>query len=428
MDYQNDNIDNLLVLGTVDGHGNTVDYTSTVTGQSNSRMASQKEFYSLNGCKVTTDWSKYAVFLRICDDLPFYKPIETEWYTDDVIVEPRKYVKIVVRTINQHTLSEEEKADIIAKTKVINTSEMWNNVRNISKNTEENTEKVDKVIYATKGILPNFGSLNIMARLGYRGNDPRFPFEQTHESYKLAYRKGYKIMVADVRMSADGEFVCCHEADLASTYAGVRNLDGSTLSGSVIIADTTLEQLNNYDYGIVRGQQYSQIGITTVKWFLNFCKKMGVIPHLELKATLDSEKMLSLSNLVKIYGLEDAVMFNWDYSNYKDSEKKAYIKTLGDSLPNAVIGYCTKDITEGQIAFATSVNIANRKFLFLSSYNSVNEENALLCANADFAIAYSNVKTDDEMDAIYQSGALSYIKYLSSYVDVNEYLEQKLLN
>ena len=277
----------------------------------------------------------------------------------------------------------------------------------------------------TSGDTSDFGSLNMMARLGYKGNESGYPYEQTHKSYDLAFKKGYKIMICDLRLTSDDEFVCLHDANI-NTQA--RNQDGSSISATTAIADITLATANTYDYGIVRGAEFSQVGITTIKWMLEFCKLRNLICHIELKVYLTSEQMGTLANLIKAYGMQDKVMFNFSYSQYSSSSLRQSIVALATALPTAVIGYVASEITSGQIGVLTGLSINNPKYIFLTGYSSVTDANALLCANANIDIAYTEIRTDEQMAALYSSGALKYLKYLSSQVNVYDYVKAQTVS
>lgn len=290
-------------------------------------------------------------------------------------------------------------------------------------NVSQRFEKVDTML---SGDVASVGAINMMARLGYKGSDVSMPFEQTHESYKLAYQNGYKIMIFDLMVTSDGEFVCSHEVDLQSVYAGVRNLDGSQLTSSVMVAESTLEQLNGYDYGIIRGEKYSQVGITTIAWGLEFCKATNTIAHIEFKVSLTSEQMTKLENLIKAYGMQDKIIVNFGYSQY--TAMKNDLISFAKMFPKAVLAYVASDISSSQLAVLKALRnsaVTNPLFIFLTKYTSINADNVSLCVADNIDIGYTEIRTGEQMEALYDSGALKYIKYLSSYVDVYAFYRSK---
>ena len=107
----------------------------------------------------------------------------------------------------------------------------------------------------------NLRNVNTSNRLGYYiYNDGSAP-EQSIAGYNIAYKKGNRIMVVDLRFTKDNIPVCFHD-DLIS-YA--RYSDGSKPGSRPSVSKLTLKQLNNYDYGIKWGDKYKGTKVLTLE-------------------------------------------------------------------------------------------------------------------------------------------------------------------
>lgn len=118
-----------------------------------------------------------------------------------------------------------------------------------------------------------------------------YAIENTAEAYLDGARRGYKMMEAHVRATADSVFVTSH--------------DGKTdrLGGKMKIANSTIAELRTERYTQTRDSAtYEGSGICTVGEFLDICKENGVAPLLHLKTfskdTKDSGHLTPLAKLI----------------------------------------------------------------------------------------------------------------------------------
>lgn len=412
------------------------DVSTFVNGDRTGTMISHRTDRPYRACTIEIKHIERDTTVKIADGWRMYVYYNNDgsttidgtvgWQTGEYtfISSETSYITVVVSKVPEDTtetldLSEVSNA-ITVKTFY---GEIDDRILNVESETKENTKNIHVVDSVSSYVL---GGINMMARLGYRGSDESLPYEQTKESYKLAYKNWYKIMIFDLMVTSDGEFVCSHETDLKNKLAGVRNLDGSTLSNSVIVAESTLSQLNEYDYGIIRGQQYSQVGITTIAWGLEFCKVTNTIMHIELKSVLSSEQVVKLENMIKSYGMQDRIILNFTYGQY--ASMKNDLISFANMFPNIVLAYCTDNITDSQLTVLNALRtsgVKNPLFIFLSEYTSITEENVLLCSANNIDVGYSEIRTESQLEEVYLSGALKYIKFISSYINVYDFYKNK---
>lgn len=123
-----------------------------------------------------------------------------------------------------------------------------------------------------------------------------FAVENSAEAYREGARRGYEMMEAHVRLTADSVFVTSH--------------DGKTdrLGGKMKVANSTLANLRGEVYTQQRDSAtYTGSTICTVSEFLDICKENGVAPLLHLKTlskdTKDCGFLTPLTELVRSKGL-----------------------------------------------------------------------------------------------------------------------------
>ena len=127
--------------------------------------------------------------------------------------------------------------------------------------------------------------------------------QNTAEAFRNGVEKyGYSGLECDVRVTADGKYVICHDETTNS------------LGGSLTVADATLEQLKAETLTQTRGGVTYSGTICTVEEYLDICVEKGAFPVIELKWTTginnnDMSKFPGLAALVKDKGLESKAVF-----------------------------------------------------------------------------------------------------------------------
>lgn len=126
-----------------------------------------------------------------------------------------------------------------------------------------------------------------------------YAVENTADAYREGVRRGYSMMEAHVRLTADSVFVTSH--------------DGKTdrLGGHMKIANSVIDSLRTERYTQVRDSAtYSGSTICTVEEFLDICAANGVKPLLHLKTlsknTRDCAFLSGLVDLIGQKGLTDS--------------------------------------------------------------------------------------------------------------------------
>lgn len=127
--------------------------------------------------------------------------------------------------------------------------------------------------------------------------------QNTVEAYRNGVDKyGYSGLECDVRVTADGKYVICHDETTNS------------LGGSLTVATATLEELKAETLTQTRGGVTYSGTICTVEEYLDVCVEKGAFPVIELKWATginsnDMSNFPGLAALVKAKGLESKAVF-----------------------------------------------------------------------------------------------------------------------
>lgn len=156
---------------------------------------------------------------------------------------------------------------------------------------------------------------------------PKYP-KSSIISFQKAFEQGFRSIMMHVQCTSDHVPVLFHDESITAR-GFVKNADGSAISETVRIANSTLEQLNQYDFGIAFGTQYKGLKIATLEDGLMWAVKHGVQVYIEPTVTLSVENETIVIDLVKKYGLQD----NFAYQAYYIDP----LKRVHASCPNAIL-------------------------------------------------------------------------------------------
>lgn len=127
---------------------------------------------------------------------------------------------------------------------------------------------------------------------------PLYP-QSSIVSFQKAYDQGFRSLMMHVQFTADDKMVVLH--DVTINYSAV-NTDGTDISESLRVDGLTLEQLDQYDFGLKFGAQYRGTKITRFADALMFAKKHNMGIFIEPTLALSNEKAEQVCALLKEYG------------------------------------------------------------------------------------------------------------------------------
>ena len=240
--------------------------------------------------------------------------------------------------------------------------------------------------------------LESIARLGYDIAKDSTPPQQSILSYKEAYRHGYRIMLADVRWTSDLVPVAVHDATI---NAVARNADGTTISDQVAVSSSTLAQLNEYDFGIIKGDEYAGLKVMRIADFVPLCKKLNCEMYLEIKnlegtiADISTEKLNALKAILDKYNIGNKCTFICD-NNLQINKIHAVFPDarIGQVYTANVVGENLTKVINWLLAVKTDKNDV---FLYLYDETvmtgQISNDLISLCVANGIGIEYTEVKT-----------------------------------
>ena len=156
-------------------------------------------------------------------------------------------------------------------------------------NGAKNTKKIDK------------GDARIIAHRGLSG----IVVENTEAAFVAAGENSYYGIEADVRKTADGKFVMCHDADL------------ERISGQKIDVEySTLAELHEIPLLNKNGKKDDAIRLTTLENYISICKEYDKQAILELKSVFNKDEIGEIVEIIASLDYLDRVTFiSFNYDN-----------------------------------------------------------------------------------------------------------------
>ncbi len=135
------------------------------------------------------------------------------------------------------------------------------------------------------------------AIFGHRGDSAHAP-ENTLAAFRLALQKGADGIELDVHLSADGQVVVLHDAQL-----------NRTTNGQGIVHQRTLAELKSLSAGSWHSPEYAAEKIPTLREVLELVGN-AIITNIELKGSATHALTQKVTALVRELGLEDKVIYS----------------------------------------------------------------------------------------------------------------------
>ena len=192
-----------------------------------------------------------------------------------------------------------------------------------------------------------------MNSIAYRGYSAVAP-ENTLAAYRLAHEKGFEMVSCDVSFTSDGVGVLLHDETIDRTSNGTGN-----------IAEMTLNDVLEYDFGSWKSGEYVGEKIAKFEDFIKLCKYLALHPYIQVKSGATQDNIESLVTTVFRAGMLNKV--TWVSS---DMDVLNAINTLN---AKARLGYVTENITETQITELKALKTETNEVFFYA-----NNENLIL--------------------------------------------------
>lgn len=138
-------------------------------------------------------------------------------------------------------------------------------------------------------------------------------------SIKEAFKNGYDAYRPNVCKTSDGYYVLSHNRNINEV---ARNSDGTVIQETINIDQHTLDELNQYDYGIKYGTQFAGMKITQFDDAMSLCAKLGLRLDIEWKyPTMTQTDAENLYTAIVTHGYTNK---NWHWVAYDTNMINAF--------------------------------------------------------------------------------------------------------
>ena len=229
-------------------------------------------------------------------------------------------------------------------------------------------------------------------RIGYDVYSSSTPPQQSLASFKMAYEKGFRILLCDLRFTNDNVPVLHHDSKINS-YA--KNIDGSEIVGDVTIATSTYNDLLNYDYGVYKGQQYKGTKLMTLQDMLKLCRNLGCELYIEVKA-MNEDQCKIACDLVKAYRMVDKT--SW-------SGTTPQMKYVVANIDTARVSTMPQTLSDKVISDLVSLKTSkNKVFVFGWNTTVLNKELVNKLIENDLEFEIGTIDTEDGIKNYFNQG------------------------
>lgn len=249
---------------------------------------------------------------------------------------------------------------------------------------------------------------NSVIQWAHRGYNEYAP-ENTIPSFEMAYKFGLRCMECDVRLTADNVPVVIHDYSINRTAS---NLDGTTISETVTVANLILPKLrNDYDFGSWFSDEYAGTKIPTFEELIMWCKSKDCYLHIDLLggAITTTTQLQILYDIVLSHNMQDKVLWEVNVTSFIDWLQKKDANTeiifnpseiLTTDNINTIVSYGLKKISTKVDTPYDVIEYAKQKGLqvFIWNGNSESVSNKDLIKYYKFGASgfYTSWQTVDE--------------------------------
>ena len=227
---------------------------------------------------------------------------------------------------------------------------------------------------------------------------------------QMAGKAGWNAVEIDVHFTSDNVAVGIHNQSINDA---ARNDDGTEISETVNINEITYEDALEYDFGIVKGEQFAHTRISKIDDILKTAHQLGLLVMLDIKDTpvMTRTQIEAIVDLVNSNGMiEDTIFMVGQIIKYGQwiirKDKNA-----------SVTGYGSQSNWATSYAYVSGYNTV----YYDSLYSTIAEEYTAACVAAGFPQGAYTINNSTNMDALPNCISL----YTSDYLNAEDYFANK---
>lgn len=198
--------------------------------------------------------------------------------------------------------------------------------------------------------------------IAHRGQILTHP-ESSAAGFRAASEQGFTEWEADVRFTADGVPVLSHEDEINKI---ARTSDGQELTSTVLISQSTYEELAQYDFGLYKGEAFRGTKLLTFEDFIALAKELDVqFLHLELKVGPTAKEKKNLYRTIAEQGFINKV--GWQ------SFDLTSLSSLGEMDDTMQLEYVTDGLLESEVAAVKALDNGKRQLVISLPHDASDE-------------------------------------------------------
>ena len=330
------------------------------TATNNTRITTDGIFYADRDLTISmSDYSTYKFGIRLYPNYPNLNgSTDPGWILKDTVIPQGSYFRLNLSKVDgtAHNMTDPMTGELFDALSILDNKTIEHflkyNISQIDRDVTTLKETIQNINNNGNENIVNSKIANVLA-IAHRGYSLECP-ENTMIAYKEAYKKGFRILETDIKVTSDNVLVLLHDNTINSV---ARNTDGSELTETINISNITYEQAKQYDYGIYKGQEFAETKLATLEELLLFAKKHDCMVQLDGFASNLVNKIYLLVNKL---GMTRNVIWSSfvksDLEQILRLDKKAHVIYLysGGNITNSIIDDVSTLITDfNKISFGT---------------------------------------------------------------------------
>lgn len=242
--------------------------------------------------------------------------------------------------------------------------------------------------------------IQLDAHRGFFGFTP----PDTIQAFTYAAVCGYPACITIPKVTSDGVLVCCHDDAINAT---AMNMDGTAISGTVKISESTYTELLAYDFSKGMNAFWRTAKIPTVEEFFEICAKTGMRP-------IFSTHVLDNNDGLTVEQWQEVKTMLVKYNLLSKFTVKAFnvniLNTAFSVLKSDIFAYVGDNISLATMQ-ANDVNNATCKKGVELQFDNWTAEKATAVINAGYTASAWEVgkRTSDAYKTLYKMGVSEFV-------------------
>ena len=317
----------------------TTNAETGTTSTNNTRITTDNIVYADNDLLISmSDYSKYKFGVRLYPNYPnLTGSTDPGWLLKDTVIPKGSYFRLNLSKVDAtvHNMIDPMTGELFEALTILDNKTIEHFLKYDITKIDKDVTTLKKVIKNENFVTINDKNANVLA-VAHRGLPLECP-ENTMTAYKEAYKKGFRILETDIKLTSDGVMVLLHDQTINRT---ARNSDGSKISNEIDISSITYEKALTYDFGVYKGSEFVGEKIARLEDLLLFAKKKNCIVYIDgFASNLVNKIFLLVNKLGMVRNVIWSSFVKTDLEQILTLDKKAHIVYLysGSTIKNSII-------------------------------------------------------------------------------------------